>query len=193
MGRPKLLLPWGTTSILGHLLGVWRGVGAWRIAIVYAADDRAIPGEVDRLGYPGVTLVRNPAPSDGMFSSVMCGARWAERETELTHCVVALGDQPHVRQSTLRSLMEFASQHAQEVCQPKIGGSRTHPVVLPKPVLSDLTRTKEATLQKFLAGYRRAEWSATDPGLELDIDRPEDYERALVLAREEPITDHRLA
>ena len=34
MGRPKLLLPWGDTSIIGHLLGQWRGLGARPIAVV---------------------------------------------------------------------------------------------------------------------------------------------------------------
>ena len=28
MGRPKLLLPWGETSVLGHLIKQWQALGA---------------------------------------------------------------------------------------------------------------------------------------------------------------------
>ena len=27
MGRPKMLLPWGATSVLGHLIGQWQTLG----------------------------------------------------------------------------------------------------------------------------------------------------------------------
>ena len=28
MGRPKLLLPWGDTSVIGHLIRQWQALGA---------------------------------------------------------------------------------------------------------------------------------------------------------------------
>ncbi|HRY59690.1 MAG: NTP transferase domain-containing protein [Verrucomicrobia bacterium] len=28
MGKPKLLLPWGDTSVLGHLIRQWQSLGA---------------------------------------------------------------------------------------------------------------------------------------------------------------------
>ena len=28
MGRPKLLLPWSGTTVIGHLLNQWRALGA---------------------------------------------------------------------------------------------------------------------------------------------------------------------
>ena len=34
MGRPKLLLPWGDTSIIGHLIEQWRALAAAQIAVV---------------------------------------------------------------------------------------------------------------------------------------------------------------
>ncbi len=34
MGRPKLLLPWGATTIVGHLLEQWQTLGAAQIAVV---------------------------------------------------------------------------------------------------------------------------------------------------------------
>jgi len=37
MGKPKLLLPWGKTSVIGHLIEQWRAVEASQIAVVLAA------------------------------------------------------------------------------------------------------------------------------------------------------------
>src|SRR5438093_8516154 len=69
MGRPKLLLPWGETSILGHLRKQWRSAGIDQIAIACAAGDQAMRQELDRLGFPERDRIVNPAPERGMFSS----------------------------------------------------------------------------------------------------------------------------
>ena len=42
MGKPKLLLPWGGTSVLGHLIGQWKVLRAGQIAAVFAAGDQAV-------------------------------------------------------------------------------------------------------------------------------------------------------
>ena len=36
MGRPKLLLPWGATSVLGHQIQTWRSLSVGQIATVVA-------------------------------------------------------------------------------------------------------------------------------------------------------------
>ena len=43
------------------------------------------------------------------------------------------------------------------------------------------------TLKEFLAssGQAVARWESTDPGLDLDLDEPADYERALALRTEQ--------
>src|SRR5262245_36520347 len=76
MGEPKLLLPWDDTSVLGHLLRLWKQLGAHQIAVVMATDDPAIAPELDRLGFPTSNRVYNPAADRGMFSSIQCAAAW---------------------------------------------------------------------------------------------------------------------
>ena len=97
MGRPKLLLPWAKTTVLGHLLGQWQTFGAKQVAVVCAVGDQAIQGELDRLGFPAANRIFNPAPDRGMFSSVQCAAQWAGWQQGLTHWAIVLGDQPLVR------------------------------------------------------------------------------------------------
>src|SRR5437764_10462403 len=77
MGRPKLLLPWGATSALGHLIEQWRKLGAHQIAVVCAAGDTGMQAELDRLKFPIECRIFNEAPERGMFSSIQCAARWS--------------------------------------------------------------------------------------------------------------------
>ncbi len=184
MGRPKLLLPWGGSSVLGHLIRQWRSLGARQIAVICAAGDQAIQGELDRLEFSNESRVINPAPDRGMFSSIQCAAQWPGWKTALTHWAVVLGDQPHLRDETLRRAIEFARKHPRSVCQPMRAGHRLHPVFLPKREFERLADSAAADLKEFLSLARHAATfrPPDDPGLELDIDRPQDYQKALVLA-----------
>jgi CTP:molybdopterin cytidylyltransferase MocA len=85
-----------------------------------------------------------------------------------------------VRRQTLQQVVDFSVAHPAEVCQPARHGHGRHPVLLPGPVFHELAGSKAATLKEFLAAAGPvALCEMDDPGLDLDIDRPEDYERAL--------------
>ncbi len=179
MGRPKLLLPWQGASVLGHLLAQWQAAGAGQIAIVCAAGDRAIELELDRLAFPAAHRIFNPAPDRGMFSSIQCAAQWPDWQSALTHFAIALGDQPHLRQATLQALVRFSAAHPAQVCQPSRAARPRHPVFLPKAAFLDLAASPAAHLMEFLASFHIALCELDDPGLDLDLDCPADYEKAL--------------
>lgn len=182
MGRPKLLLPWGATSILGHLIECWRGLGAGQIAIVCAQGDPNLLGEVERLGFNRKDVVENPDPQRGMFSSIQCAARWPGWRSSITHWAIVLGDQPHLQAATLQKLIQWAREHPDRVCQPSLHGRRKHPVVLPGRAFFELGRSAANDLKEFLSNYSIVDCACEDPGLALDIDRPEDYQHAMILA-----------
>jgi molybdenum cofactor cytidylyltransferase len=180
MGRPKLLLSWGDTSVLGHLLRQWQGLAAAQIAVVCASRDPAIAAELDRLQFPPANRILNPTPEAGMFSSIRCAAVWQGWKPELTHWAIALGDQPHLQSTTLRHLSAFAAAHPQQICQPHHAGRSGHPVVLPKSVFTQLPGAAEETLRQFLGRFasRLARCVVDDPGLHVDLDTPADYAQA---------------
>jgi molybdenum cofactor cytidylyltransferase len=228
MGKPKLLLPWGKISVLGHLIGEWRALGARQVAVVCAADDPAqisptqvaadgsqrclrrgknaptavggyalsaddarweisrlaIQEELDRLGFPAQDRIINPAPERGMFSSIQCAAQWIGWREGITHWAIVLGDQPHLQRQTLRQVLDFSAAHPTSVCQPARRGHRRHPVLLPKAVFRQLAVSTAVSLKEFLVARPQelALCEVDDPGLELDIDRPEDYDKAVELA-----------
>jgi molybdenum cofactor cytidylyltransferase len=178
MGRPKMLLPWGQTSVLGHLITQWQALGARQAAVVCALDDGAIAVELDRLNFPAQDRVFNPAPDRGMFSSIQCAALWPGWQAILTHWLVVLGDQPHLRDDTMRQLLEFSALHPEAVCQLAHAGHRRHPVVLPKAVFHQLSNSSATDLKEFLKPFTSVSCEVEDAGLDLDIDEPEDYEKA---------------
>ena len=183
MGQPKLLLPWAKTTILGHLIGQWTFLGAKQIAVVCRLDDAAMNAELNRLNFPETSRIVNPDPERGMFSSIQCAAGWQGWEPDLTHWGIVLGDQPHLSLETLRTIIDFSAANPDKVCQPRKDGHRYHPVVLPKKVFEPLRSSRAANLKEFLRAPETAYCEMADAGLELDIDRPEDYQKALKLCK----------
>lgn len=179
MGRPKLLLPWGETTVLGRLLQQCELQHARQIGVVCAADAKWMVAELDRLGFPESGRVFNSAPERGMFSSIQCAANWTGWSAELTHWLVMLGDQPHLRRETLQTLLDFGRRNADKICQPMRNGHRKHPVLLPKRVFAELKNDSAGDLKMFLVERARdlSGFESSDAGLDLDMDTPEDYER----------------
>jgi len=183
MGRSKLLLPWGGSSVLSHLVAQWQRVGARQIGIVHAAEDSLLCAELQRLHIVPENWIPNPEPARGMFSSIVCAARWTGWRGDLSHFAIVLGDQPHLRTETLHELVRLCSQNQDQVCQPSFHGRRVHPVIVPKNIFIELATTRVATLKEFLALLSIASFDSKDPGLELDLDDPNDYARALELRK----------
>jgi molybdenum cofactor cytidylyltransferase len=184
MGRPKLLLPWGQTTVIGHLLQKWTQLGASQIATVCAGDAKTLVAELNRLGFPSTHRIVNPMPEDGMFSSIQCSANWEGWNPELTHWVITLGDQPHLKVTSLQTLLDFGARNPDRICQPMRGERRKHPVLLPKCFFHQLKDSNDGDLKIFLLKHASnlSGFESLDAGLDLDMDTPEDYERVKSLA-----------
>jgi len=189
MGRPKMLLPWGTETILSHALTVWTRLDATQVAVVHAEADPLVKMELDRLQFSAEGRIANPEPARGMFGSILCATHWNGWHNGLTHWVISLGDQPHLDIRTLRSLLGFAAKHPAAICQPVFENRPRHPVILPRRFWCELPATSFApgvTLRKFLTERSEAIsfMESSDPGLAIDIDSPGDYTRAWQLHAE---------
>jgi molybdenum cofactor cytidylyltransferase len=182
MGRPKLLLPWRDTTVIGHLIRQWRELDAAQIAIVHRTNDTALFAELNRLGFPLNDRIENPKAEQGMFSSVVCAAIWNGWKKGIASCAVVLGDQPHLNSGTLRQLLEFSAQNPDAICQPEFGGHARHPVILPRAAFAELKNTRAATLKEFLklVPLPRVQCPVNDAGLSLDMDTPDDYKQLQV-------------
>ena len=185
MGRPKLLLPWNNTTVIGHLVETWRNLWPAQLAVVCPEESDALQTELDRIGVADEERIFNPHPEQGMFSSIQSAARWDGWREDITHFAVSLGDQPLVRPETLRGLIDFADQaEPHSVCQPSRAGSGRHPVILPAYLFFQLGDSPAPDLKHFLSGRISERWETDDAGLDVDLDEPADYEKALALAQQ---------
>lgn len=182
MGRSKLLLPWGTTSVVGRIVENWRAAGAAQIAVVHAPWDELLAQELRRLGMGEADCIVNRQPEHGMFSSIQAAARWTGWRASLSHFALALGDQPQISASLLRQLWDFVVRHPDRACQPCTGERLRHPVILPRSIFLRLADASEKTLREFLATLNPSVLGCPmdDPALDVDLDSPEDYAQAML-------------
>ena len=107
-------------------------------------------------------------------------ANWTGWRRQISTFAIVLGDQPHLRPETLRTMLEYPAQNPDSICQPEFGGHGWHPVLLPRRAFAELQRTQAKTLKDFLkqTSCPLVKRSIQDPGLALDLDTPEDYKQA---------------
>jgi CTP:molybdopterin cytidylyltransferase MocA len=180
MGRPKLCLPWGQTTILGHVLSQWREAGAEKILVVHGPGETPVTRELDRLGIPSAQRAATVAPERGMMGSVVTAAQQALRDASLTHLVIALGDQPHLRTETLRAVLRACETAPGKIVRVVFHGKPGHPLALPANLLAELSGTSSETLRDFLRlkEIPACDLTSSDSGVLLDVDTPADYARA---------------
>jgi molybdenum cofactor cytidylyltransferase len=180
MGRPKLCLPWGQTTILGHILGQWREAGADKILVVHGQGETPVTLELDRLGIPFTHRVATTAPERGMMGSVVTAAAEALWDVSLTHLIIVLGDQPQLQTGTLRKILRACETTPDKMIRVVFEGKPGHPLALPMNVLAELSFTSSETLRDFLRlkEIPACDLTCHDSGVLLDVDTPDDYARA---------------
>jgi CTP:molybdopterin cytidylyltransferase MocA len=180
MGQPKLCLPWGQTTILGHILAQWREAGAEKILVVHGQGETPVTLELDGLGIPPGQRAATTAPERGMMGSVVTAAARALQDATLSHLVIVLGDQPELRTETLREILQACAAAPDKIVRVVFEGKAGHPLALPMNVLAELSVTSSETLRDFLRLKEMPGCDLTchDSGVLLDLDTPDDYARA---------------
>ena len=179
MGRPKLLLPWGGTTVLGQVVSTFAAAGMEAIVVVTGGARE----DVERLAaglatnYP-VRTVYNPEFARGeMLSSIQAGL--AALDSQTSAALIGLGDQPQVREETVRCICATFIRTRSPLVIPSFQNRRGHPwlaarSIWPKILALPISTTPRQFLNTF-AG--QAEYVAADESILQDLDTPEDYAR----------------
>ena len=177
MGRQKLLLPFGGTTVIGGIADQLIESAVDAVCVVVGRDGEAVARE---LAGRAVSIATNPDPDAGMLGSVRCGLRALPPECEAV--LVALGDQPGLTSALVDEMIRSYAAAKKGILAPVCGGKRGHPLLFSARYASEvLARFDETGLR----GLPRAhpddvlELLVTDPALLADMDLPEDYRRAL--------------
>jgi molybdenum cofactor cytidylyltransferase len=177
LGRPKQLLPYGETTLLGHVLNTARGCGFDQLIVALGGAADGVREQVD-LG--GAEVVLNEAYGSGCSSSIAAALGAVDPRSELL--VLMLGDMPGVTPATVHALLAGRGDAPLAVCGYDDG--RGHPFVFARrifPELADLHGDKGVWRLLDERADEVVEVKIAGP-VPLDVDTPEDYEAVLAAA-----------
>jgi len=181
MGRPKALLPIGTTgdTFFDRVTRTLLAAGVDDIVVVVGADAEAIREGARPI--PGVRIVDNPDYEEGQLTSLLAGLR-AIDVSRATAALVTLIDVPLVSAETVRTLIAVQRERGAPVVRPVSNGRHGHPVIFGRALFRELQVANPAHGAKPVVHAHAAEMievTIDDEGAFTDIDTREEYERII--------------
>ncbi len=176
MGVPKMLLPWGSKTVLEAVVEALLQGGIARPLVVVGAEREQV---VDLMENYPVELAFNPVYTDGeMLHSLQVGL--SALNLQIQAVFIVLGDQPQIQPSTVRQLIEGYQRSHHALIIPSYQMRRGHPWLVGAALWAELLalhapQTLRDFLQKHAAeiGYINVD----TPTILADLDTPEDYQK----------------
>ncbi|MDY7230056.1 nucleotidyltransferase family protein [Hyalangium rubrum] len=170
MSHPKALIEHeGGRSFLQSLASTFGKAGCAVLGVI------GKDGEAVREQHPTLNLVESPRWQEGPMASIQAGMAAALEEgadVVLLHPV----DMPAVRASTLKSLLKVVGD-SDEGLRPEFESAPGYPVVLSRAAAERLMSGGPMQLDAALQGVKLRRVPVKDPGVVVNINTPETYER----------------
>lgn len=176
MGRPKMVLPWGNTTVIGNVVRVLHQAEISRITVVTGGARIQVEGALSEFE---VQLVFNPSfAREEMLVSLQCGLGVLGEEIEAA--LVVLGDQPQIELEVVQAILgRYRSTRAAFVV-PSFRMRRGHPWLVDRQLWrAILELDPNSTLRDLLNMHaNQIDYLNVDtPCVLRDLDTPEDYQR----------------
>jgi molybdenum cofactor cytidylyltransferase len=174
MGQPKMVLPWGKTTILGKVIETIRQAGIGDILVVMG--DSRVQVETILAGYK-VRMVRNEnSASEEMLTSIQLGLSVQNAKSDAT--LICLGDQPQIEEGSVRSICEAFQKNNNSIVVPSYQMRRGHPWLIAKEFWNEVLQMRAPeSMRDFLHKHENdvlyVEHETSS--ILLDLDTPEDY------------------
>ncbi|WP_335572075.1 nucleotidyltransferase family protein [Neobacillus vireti] len=172
----KMTLPLGQMSVLEQTISKFEGVCS-KVIVVAGFKAEFIEEEIAKICHKNafsfqIRFVYNEDFHQGMFSSIQKGCN----EISASSFFLTPGDCPLVKKETVQLLAE----HEGNVVIPSFHYKGGHPIRLSKQVKQEILETNpESNLRAVLNGYEREYLNVDDPGVIMDVDTLEDYQKAI--------------
>jgi CTP:molybdopterin cytidylyltransferase MocA len=181
MGRPKLALPLGDGTVLGHVIEALRQAEIEHILVVVGPH---VPELVPLAEAAGATVLLLAAQTADMRTSVEQGLNWLEarfRPSDNERWLLAPADHPVLQPRIVRQLLRAQEENPHcSIVVPAFQGRRGHPTLLRwKHVAGIRKLPADQGLNTYLREHADAtlEVEGNSPSILWDLDTPEDYER----------------
>lgn len=172
MGSPKALLSYRGTTFLDRILEVLSQSPIRDIVVVVGGHRDQIESRVSA----PARVVFNPNFESGMITSIQAGIRALAAETG--GALLFLVDHPLVDPETITLLLR--NQAPNRIVLPVFEGRRGHPVLFGSDILQEilvLSASEGANIVVRKDPHRIIQVSVNSPGILVDIDTPEDFQK----------------
>ncbi|MCK2005059.1 nucleotidyltransferase family protein [[Brevibacterium] frigoritolerans] len=172
----KMTLPMGQMSVLEQTISKFEGVCS-RVIVVAGFQAEIIQEEIAKIIIENaysfqIKFVYNENFNQGMFHSIQKGCSEVNAPTFL----ITPGDCPLVKKETVKLL----AKHKGNVVIPSFDYKGGHPIKLSSEVKQKILETNpESNLRVVLGGYEKQYMNVDDAGVLMDVDTPEDYQKAI--------------
>lgn len=174
MGKPKMLLPWKDSTVIGYVLSTLSQAGINYIRLVTGANHHELS---QLMKQDEVELIFNKNYANGeMLSSIQVGLSHLADEIEAI--LVVLGDQPQIEVQVVRKIIERYQATQHPIIVPSFKLHRGHPWLLGKPYWQEICELKPPlTLRDFLVKHHDIiDYINVDTASVIqDLDTQEDY------------------
>lgn len=176
MGQPKLVLPWGQTTVIARVAEVLLEAGLAEVIVVTGGSYTDVETALQHL--PVQTIFNPQYTGNDMLRSLQVGLGKHHENIQAT--LVALGDQPQIEVDTVRALAEAYQETGSPLIIPSFNNRRGHPWLVSRTIWPNVfALDAPATLRDFLNQHRDQihYLTVTTPSILKDLDTPADYDR----------------
>jgi molybdenum cofactor cytidylyltransferase len=173
MGQPKMLLPWGKSTVLQTVISTIQAGGVNDLLVVTGGSRQPIEMLIGK----SVQTVFNEEYEKGeMLSSIQAGLKTKMREASAA--LICLGDQPQIQERSVRRVCDAFLASKSNIVVPSYQMQRGHPWLVARSLWDELLAMKSPqTPRDFLKKHaRKIHYVEVDtPSIIEDLDTPEDY------------------
>ncbi|MBE0671255.1 MAG: nucleotidyltransferase family protein [Anaerolineales bacterium] len=173
MGEPKMLMPWGKSTVLQTVISTLQASGVKDILVVTGGARQQVE---TLIGKTVETIFNENYQSGEMLSSIQLGLSAKMREASAA--LICLGDQPQVEERTVRAICNAFQLNKSQLIVPSYEMKRGHPWLVAKPLWDEILAMKSPkTPRDFLKKHaRNIHYVVVDTSnIIADLDTPEDY------------------
>ena len=173
MGQPKMLMPWGKSTVLQTVISTFQAAGVDDILVVTGGSRR----EVEALIGKSVQTIFNEKYAQGeMLSSVQAGL--AVKKMEARAALIGLGDQPQIRAGSVQSILQEYARTNAPLIVPSYQMHRGHPWLVARELWKEILEMKSPDSPRDFLNRHAHEIHYVElntPTILQDLDTPEDY------------------
>ena len=176
MGRPKPLLPWRGATLVERQVEALVDAGVSHVVVVLG-HEAAMVGPY--IVHPNAGCVINPDYRSGKATSVKAGLKAVPEDADAILLLAV--DQPRPSEIISKVIRAHVESNAL-ITSPRFEGLGGHPLIFAaslRPELEAISEEREGIREVFKAHRDQVlELTIDDPVIRLDLNTPEDYERA---------------